>query len=86
MIDNITVIDIRGNGVLAEGISYIKLNSTGKQYVLYTLNETVENDLIKMYVAETGPSVGVAGSIPDSDWNNLRISYCNFLVVSKLMI
>lgn len=72
MIDNITVIDIRGNGVLAEGISYIKLNSTGKQYVLYTLNETVENDLIKMYVAETGPSVGVAGSIPELDWNNLR--------------
>lgn len=72
MINNITVIDIYGNSVSAQGISYIKLNSTGKQYVLYTLNETVDNGLIKMYVAETGPNIGVAGSIPDPEWTELR--------------
>lgn len=70
--DTVTIVDVRGNAITAEGISFINVLSNNKNYIFYTLNEIVENDLVKMYVAETAGTPNVAQAIPDNDWNNIR--------------
>lgn len=72
MIENITVVDKNGNGIFAEGISYFQFLSSGKKYILYTLNERVQNDRIKMYVAGLTDIVGSLEKIPDEEWQYLR--------------
>lgn len=68
MVDSVTIVDKNGNGIIAEGISRLAINSTNKEYVLYTLNEKVENDLTKMYVGEIGQTVGSLGQISPEEW------------------
>lgn len=72
MVENITVTDKNGNGIFAEGISYIQFLSSGKKYLLYTLNEPVANDRSKMYVAELTDNVGSLEKIPDEEWVKVR--------------
>ncbi|MCX4364731.1 MAG: hypothetical protein OSJ70_03055 [Bacilli bacterium] len=72
MVENITVTDKNGNEIFAEGISYIQFLSSGKKYLLYTLNEPVANDRSKMYVAELTDNVGTLEKIPDEEWVNVR--------------
>ena len=72
MIENITVTDKNGNEIFAEGISYIQFLSSGKKYLLYTLNEPYSNDMSKMYVAELTGNVGTLEKIPDEEWAKLR--------------
>lgn len=68
MVDSVTIVDKNGNGIIAEGISRLAINSTNKEYVLYTLNEKVENNLTKMYVGEIGQTVGSLGQISPEEW------------------
>lgn len=72
MNDNIQVINKAGEGMFTEGLSYIEIPSTGKKYVFYTLNEKVENDLNKIYIAETNPEASVENTISDLEWEDLR--------------
>ena len=58
-----------------ELVSYFELINTGKKYLFYTKNETVENNLIKMYVTEVIPSgtiINVADKMAEDDWTNLK--------------
>lgn len=58
-----------------ELISYFELINTGKKYLFYTKNETVENNLIKMYVTEVIPAgtmINVADKMADDEWTNLK--------------
>ena len=41
-----------GEKIQAEIISYFEIVGTQKRYLFYTLNEAVENGLVKMYVSE----------------------------------
>lgn len=72
MNDNIKVINKAGEGMETEGIAYIEIPSTTKKYVFYTLNEKVDNDLTKIYIAETNADPNLANAIPDTEWEDLR--------------
>ena len=47
MIENVTIIDKNGNGIIAEGLMYIEIKSINQKYVFYTLKEMVDNERIK---------------------------------------
>lgn len=72
--NNVTIIDKNGNGILAEGISYITITSetASKNYIFYTLNETVENGLTKIYIAEIIDGAPVEVRISDEEWTNIK--------------
>ena len=56
---------VNGEIIEADIISYFELQNTGKRYVFYTLNEIVENDLVKMYVSEVGAANMLAQTMTD---------------------
>ena len=63
---------VNGEIIEADIISYFELQNTGKRYVFYTLNEIVENDLVKMYVSEVGDTNMLAQTMTDEDWTTLK--------------
>ncbi len=64
---------INGEIVKAELISYFELVSTGKKYIFYTMNETIENGLVKMYVSEiSNDSNTLTGQMSDEEWTSLK--------------
>ncbi|MDD2208142.1 MAG: hypothetical protein PHG03_00025 [Bacilli bacterium] len=71
-------IDIKlpsGEVINVELISYFKIISTGKNYLFYTKNEVVENNLIKMYVTEIIPAgtvFNVSDKMSDEEWTGLK--------------
>lgn len=72
MNENITIIDKNNNGILAEGIAFLKFPTTGKRYVIYTLNELVKNNMKKIYVGEVGETAGTLDKILDEEWAMIR--------------
>ncbi len=72
---NIQVQFSNGEIVTAELISAFELLSLGKKYVFYTRNEVVENNLVKMYVAEitnTESPLILGDSMTDDEWTSLK--------------
>lgn len=69
---NVTIIDNKGNAILAEGISYINVPTINKKYLFYTLNEIVQNNLTKVYIAEVSDSIGTTNVINDQEWDYLK--------------
>lgn len=71
-----TSIELRksnGEIVKAELISYFELLNVQKKYVFYTLNEMVENGLIKMYVSEIADNGGMLSQgMTDDEWTTLK--------------
>ena len=63
---------VNGEIIEADIISYFELQNTGKRYVFYTLNEIVENALVKMYVSEVGDANMLAQTMTDEDWTTLK--------------
>ena len=49
-------------------ISYFKMKSTGKSYVFYTKNESVQNGLVKIYAIEVGGN----NTISEEEWGTLK--------------
>ena len=43
-----------------------------KKYVFYTLNEKVENDLVKMYVSEVSNGNALSDNMTNDEWNNIK--------------
>lgn len=72
--NNVTIIDKNGNGILAEGVSYITIanETASKNYIFYTLNETVENGLTKIYIAEVTDGGPSEVKIADEEWANIK--------------
>ena len=75
MNSQVTVLDRNGQPMNIELISYFS-NGT-KKYVFYTKNETVQDGLIKMYVAEENN--GVATEISPDEWNDLKLIMQNII-------
>ncbi len=74
MQNQITVVN-NGINQNAELISYFELVNTGKKYLFYTLNERVENNLVKMYAVNAvnnGTVFTVGPEMTDDEWNNLK--------------
>lgn len=57
----------------AELICFFELVDTLKKYVFYTMNETVENGLIKMYVTEVNnDGMLLSQDMSDEEWMKLK--------------
>ncbi len=70
--NNITLKRQNGESITAELISYFKVVDKNKRYVFYTLNEVVENGLVKMYVAEVADEGAVLQNMTDEEWASLK--------------
>lgn len=68
MNSQITVLDRNEQPMNVELICYF--SSGSKKYAFYTKNETVQDGLIKMYVAEE--NVGLSNDITPDEWNSLK--------------
>ena len=71
MNNKVYIVDRNGNQIIAEGISYITLKGDGfsNDYLFYTLNELVNGDLNKIYVAKVSE---VDKNINDEEWDNVK--------------
>lgn len=69
---NIELKKINGEIIKAELISYFELVNASKKYVFYTLNETIENGLVKMYVSEISNDGNISNQMTDEEWTNLK--------------
>lgn len=72
MVENITIVDKNGNGIIANGVMHIFIKDIGKKFICYTLNEMATPDDIKVYVAETADTVGVAAPIDEESWKSIK--------------
>ncbi len=72
MNDNIQILNKNGDMMSVEAIAHIQIAGENKKYLIYTLNEKVDNDLTKIYIAETGEIDGGANPINENDWASLR--------------
>ena len=68
----IHVYDEFGQILEVNGICHFSMESTGKKYIFYHLNEEVQGNRIKMYVADCGDAQGEAAPIPDDVWQSIR--------------
>ena len=68
MNSQVTVLDRNGQPMNIELICYF--SNGAKKYAFYTKNETVQDGLIKMYVAEENS--GLSNDITPDEWNNLK--------------
>ena len=72
-----------GEKIQAEIISYFEIVETQKRYLFYTLNEAVENGLVKMYVSEVSDSMNVTDNITDDEWNKIKVVMKSILTNSN---
>ncbi len=75
MNDNIQILNKNGDMMSVEAIAHIQIVGENKKYLIYTLNEKVDNDLTKIYIAETiekDATGGSVNSINENDWAALR--------------
>ena len=73
--EKFVIIDEAGTEKDAERLSLFKLKDSDKTYIVYTFNETDENDMIKLYVAILKDSDGVYSleNITDNDeWTSVK--------------
>lgn len=64
----------KANGEIIKGelISYFEYVPTGKKYIFFTMNERVDNDLIKMYVSEVNTTQTLSEQMTDDEWTNIK--------------
>ncbi len=75
-----------GETTNVELISYFEIVNIGKKYLFYTKNETVENNLIKMYVSEvinSDNNLNIAEKMTDEEWTNLKNIMKSILIGEK---
>ncbi len=71
MNDNVQILNKNGDMMSVEGIVHIHIPASNKKYLFYTLNEKVDNDLTKIYIAEEKED-GTASAINDEEWDDIR--------------
>lgn len=71
MNNQVTVIDRTGQSMQVELLTYFKNKKNNKNYIIYTKNETVQDGLVKLYIAEEDN--GVLGDISIDEWNDLKL-------------
>ena len=75
MQNQITVVN-NGTNQEVELISYFELVNSSKKYLFYTLNEKVENNLVKMYASivdsVNGKTFTLGQDMSDEEWNSLK--------------
>ena len=75
MQNQITVVN-NGTNQEVELISYFELVNSSKKYLFYTLNEKVENNLVKMYASivdsVNGKTFTLGQDMSDDEWTSLK--------------
>lgn len=69
---NIELKKENGEIIKVELISYFEHIPTSKKYIFYTLNEKVENELVKMYVSEVSDNATLSDKMTDEEWTNIK--------------
>lgn len=69
---NIELKKSNGEIIKVELISYFEHIPTSKKYIFYTLNEKVENELVKMYVSEVSDNATLSDKMTDEEWTNIK--------------
>lgn len=69
---NIELKKANGEIIKVELISYFEHIPTSKKYIFYTLNEKVENELVKMYVSEVSDNTTLSDKMTDEEWTNIK--------------
>ena len=69
---NIELKKANGEIIKVELISYFEHIPTIKKYIFYTLNEKVENELVKMYVSEVSDNATLSDKMTDEEWTNIK--------------
>lgn len=72
MNDSIQILNKNGDMMSVEGIAHVVISDLNKKYLFYTLNEKVDNDLTKIYIAEASDVQGGSNPINDEEWDNIR--------------
>jgi len=73
--DKLEIRKSSGEAVNAELISFFELTDINKKYIFYTMNEIVETDLVKMYVAEAlidEQGLKIGPKMTEEEWVNLK--------------
>jgi len=71
----IVVLDESGNEKEAEILSAFSIKKHGKDYILYTLNEVDENDMVKIYASHLIEKDGIYSLGPidsDEEWTSVK--------------
>lgn len=63
---------VNGEVIKGELISYFEYVPSGKKYIFFTMNERVDNDLIKMYVSEVGSGQVLSNQMSDDEWTSIK--------------
>lgn len=69
---NIELKKANGEIIKVELIIYFEHIPTSKKYIFYTLNEKVENELVKMYVSEVSDNATLSDKMTDEEWTNIK--------------
>ncbi len=73
--EKITIVNPKGQEVVADLISVFKINETNNEYVLYTFNQKDDNNKVKDYVSrlriENGKSY-FDTIVDDSEWEMVK--------------
>lgn len=74
MKNKLTVISQNGERIEAEVLLYFSLNSTGKDYVLYTFGETDDEQMetIHASILEKDGDDYKLETMPDEDWETVK--------------
>ena len=71
MNNKIYIVDRNGNQIIVDGVAYIELKGDGfaNEYLFYSLNEIINGDLNKIYVAKVNND---NLTIDDAEWENIK--------------
>lgn len=70
--ETVKVLNASGIESSGEVLNEFVLQETGKNYVVYTLNEENESGMIKIYVAEKSADGSLKGITSDDEWVKLK--------------
>lgn len=70
--ETVKVLNASGIESSGEVLNEFVLQETGKNYVVYTLNEENESGMIKIYVAEKAADGSLKGITSDDEWVKLK--------------
>ncbi len=73
MNNKIYIVDRNGNQIIVDGVAYIELKGDGfaNDYLFYSLNEIINGDLNKIYVAKVNND---NLTIDDAEWENIKMA------------
>jgi len=71
----LTIVDTEGNKTAVEVVVAFKIETTNKEYVIYTMNEKDENDNVTLYASEIEEVKGekqLTGIHSDEEWQRIK--------------